>query len=46
MAFCRGKNQKLFFLSGLDTQVSQVLPHTPLKGQKLLAHGSALGYYG
>ena len=25
---------------------AQVLPHTPLKGQKLLAQGIALGYYG
>ena len=27
------------------TEVSQVLSHTPLKGQKLLAQGIALGNY-
>ena len=54
MAFCREKNQKLLFKSGLITEVSQVsklritasfAPHA-LKGQKLLAQGSALGYFG
>ena len=32
----------LYSLTGL----SQVLPHTALKGQKLLAQGNALGNYG
>ena len=45
MAFCREKNQKLLF------KVDSILKFRKrfkfgLKAQKLLAQGSALGYYG
>ena len=53
MAFCRGKNQKLLFK--VDSLLkfrkctklritASFAPHA-LKGQKLLAQGSALGYH-
>ena len=54
MAFCREKNQKLLFK--VDSLLkfrkctklritASFAPHA-LKGQKLLAQGNALGYYG
>ena len=45
MAFCRGKNQKLLFKVDSKLKFCKFYP-TRLKGQKLLAQGSALGYYG
>ena len=45
MAFCGEKNQKLLFEVGSLLKFRKFLP-TRLKGQKLLAQGIALGYYG
>ena len=46
MAFCGEKNQKLLFEVGSLLKFRKFLPPHALKGQKLLAQGIALGYYG
>ena len=45
MAFCREKNQKLLFKVDSQLNFRKYVPHA-LKGQKLLAQGCALGYFG
>ena len=46
MAFCRDKNQKLLFQVGSSLKFRKFCAPHALKGQKLLAQGSALGYFG
>ena len=45
MVFCGEKNQKLLFKVDSQLNFRKYVPHA-LKGQKLLAQGSALGYFG
>ena len=45
MAFYREKNQKLLFKVDSKLKFCKFYPTRP-EGQKLLAQGSALGYYG